>query len=451
MKLFIAVPQITPPETIQAMRKAAQAAGFTAVFAQDVALKNPRGTTNERKLANFYAVCRAMKECDAMMANLTPYLGVEPDPDVIFQLGYMTAQQKPVFSYTNVSKPFYDRVEEWNGGKFATDQVTGASGNVAVLKRDRDNMRSENMGIKDRDPVLAEADQPDNYNNLMLEGPSMLTGSKVLTPSLVRTHVPEASLYSDLSVFAASLAEARQHLVVEGRTKAAAAPKKSEDSLGIYLAGPDVFLPNLDQHFEDKKLVLTDCKLNGVAPTDAQMDFGLMQTWARANGNNPKMREAIFKADTGVMQSVRGGIFNLTPHHGVAGDSGTIFEMGYMTGKDDKLGRRPMVFGYSNDGYGLKGRIAQWKRNPQGPAYGAEKAAAVTAPDTVFSSMIDGAMLASGGTLNNRLDHAKSKYLNLQQDQVFSHLSEFIHAAHEARRMCRINSILQRSSQLAVG
>lgn len=450
LKLFIATPAITPPETIAAMREAAKQAGFEAVFAADAIPENLTGTPNERTKKRFRAICDRMKECDAMMANITPFLGVEPDPDVIFQLGYMAAQQKPVFSYTNVSKPFYERVRDWNGKEFETDFQTGESGNVAVLKRDVDRMRIENMGIKDYHPSLKNG-APDNYNNLMLEGPSTLTGSNVLTPALAQTHVPENKLYSDLSVFAASLADARQQVIVNGKRKADPAPVKLEDSDACYIAGPDVFLPDLIDHFAAKKEIMAKAGIKGIAPIDAQMDFGEMQTHALGNGNNPYMRRSIYEADTGVMQSVRSGVFNLTPHHGVAGDSGTIFEMGYMTGKDDQLGRRPMVFAYSNEGNNLNARISLWQQNPQGPSYGATQAMGAFDYGTIFSPMIDGAILESGGTLTNRLGHAAAAELDLSADKKYAYLGQFSHAVREAAMMKRVGEILQAPGSRRVG
>ena len=442
MKAFVAVPKVTSPETIKTMRRLARQAGFEAVFAADVEPKNPKGTPADKIVAQFNAVRDAMRHSDVLIANVTPFLGAEPDPDVSFQLGYIAAQQKPVFSYSNITPPFYDRVRDWNGVEFGDTIETAASGHQFTLKHDRDLMRIEDMGIKDRTVVL---DNPgaDNYNNLMLEGPSMKTGSLVLTPQAVGVSVAPDQIYTNTEVFNASLAHARQSVLVEGKTKAIPAPPYNENPKGAYLAGPDVFLPNLTEHFAAKKQLTAAAGIDGVAPVDSQMDFGLMQTWELKNGNNPRMREAIYDADAGVMQSVRVGLFNLTPFHGATADSGTIFEVGYMVGKDDALGRNPMVFGYSNTPGNLAERISEWNANPQGSNYGGHQAQDVY-KDAVYSPMIDGAILVSGGSLDQRLAHDKSAML--KEDALFSALDMFPPVVMEAEKMLKLEGLNARKT-----
>lgn len=427
-KVFVALPEITTPDIIEAMRNSLTAAGFDAVFAIDVAPKDKDDmSATEVTKAKFTAICHAMKESDLLIANITPYLGVEPDPDVTFQLGYMAAQQKPVFSFTNVSKPFYDRVLAWNGEAFITEEQKGESGHVALLKRDRDLMRIENMGIKD---YSYETDAPgaDNYNNLMLEGPSIMTDSRVLTPKIIGSEISEENLYTDLSVFQQTVEEAKQHVLIEGKTKAAPPRRYDENQQAAYLAGPGVFLPNLFEYFSQIKAITEQQGIKGIAPIDAQIDFGEMQTWALPNGNNPEMRKAIYIGDTSVMQSVRMGFFNLTPHHGVAGDSGTIFEMGYMVGKDDVLKRLPMVFGFSTAEKHLLARINDWNDKPQGPIYGGKQAQdhhSRSKTTGIYSDMIDGAILTSRGSLDHRPNSEMFAQRQLQQDAQYSHVEEF--------------------------
>ena len=228
-KAFIAVPQITADAVIEAMRRQVREAGFEAVFTKDIQKILAEDATEEMQCS---AICNAMKDSDLLLANLTPFLGVEPDPDVTFQLGYMAAQQKPVFSYTNVSKPFYERVLDWNGCAFIID---------AGLQRDRDQMRIENIGIKDYTHAAKTAG-PDSYNNLMLEGPSTMTGSLVLTPKIVGNEIPEEEFYTNLSVFTRAVSQAKQHVLVEKKIKANPAPQKIENPTASYIAGPGVFL-----------------------------------------------------------------------------------------------------------------------------------------------------------------------------------------------------------------
>lgn len=399
-QIFVAVPNNTTPEVIEKMRKEAHRIAsdleisdeIKLVFATDVVPKNLSGTPEEITRAKFKAICDAMTNSDLLIANHTPYLGVEPDPDVIVQLGFMAAQQKPVFSYSNVSKPFYQRVEEWNGKSFTKD---------GTLERDVDNMRIENMGIKKRE-VKLENPGPDNFNNLMLEGPSFMTGSDVLTPEIVGTNVTENEIYTDTSVFENAFTTAAMRVIKQNNIRVTPPPMVIPEPNSFYVAGPGVFLPDLFAYFDDTKRIGKENGINGVAPVDAQLDFGTMQSWATENGNNPRMRKAIYEGDTSVMQRVRGGVFNLTPHHGAAGDSGTIYELGYMLGKDYLLGRKPMLSVFSNEPEAMAVSADNWVKAPKGPVYGSNSHLTDHDQTLVYSLMIDGAVLLSGGSLNHR-------------------------------------------------
>ena len=111
----------------------------------------------------------------------------------------------------------------------------------------------------------------------------------------------------------------------------------------VYLAGPDVFLPNSEQKAANKraiidkfnKEVLQDANFKFVAidPTDLEIDdFKYDQATAMK----------IFRANIEFMQNADFVIANMTRFRGPSMDVGTAFEMGYMYG----LGKP--VFGYYN-------------------------------------------------------------------------------------------------------
>lgn len=52
-----------------------------------------------------------MKSCDAIIANLTPWDGPSADVGTAFELGFMRAQGKPCFAYSNDVRSFAQRVE----------------------------------------------------------------------------------------------------------------------------------------------------------------------------------------------------------------------------------------------------------------------------------------------------------------------------------------------------
>jgi nucleoside 2-deoxyribosyltransferase len=102
----------------------------------------------------------------------------------------------------------------------------------------------------------------------------------------------------------------------------------------IYLAGPDVFLPDPIAFGKKKKKVCERYGLEGVFPFDAVVD----------PANRPRQETAflISEANEGLIRSCAGVIANMTPYRGVSTDVGTAFEMGFARG----LGL--VVYAYSN-------------------------------------------------------------------------------------------------------
>jgi nucleoside 2-deoxyribosyltransferase len=102
----------------------------------------------------------------------------------------------------------------------------------------------------------------------------------------------------------------------------------------IYLAGPEVFLPDPLAAGRAKQALCARHGFEGVYPLDASLDLAGL----------PKRQKArrISLANEAAMQSCDGLIANLTPFRGVATDSGTAFEVGFMRA----LGRP--VLAYTN-------------------------------------------------------------------------------------------------------
>jgi nucleoside 2-deoxyribosyltransferase len=100
----------------------------------------------------------------------------------------------------------------------------------------------------------------------------------------------------------------------------------------IYLAGPDVFLPNAIE-FGRRKVELCDrYGFVGLYPLDNGLDLSA-----------PDASLVIFKGNEAMMDAADAIIANLTPFRGPGADSGTVYELGYMAG------RGKPCFGYSND------------------------------------------------------------------------------------------------------
>jgi nucleoside 2-deoxyribosyltransferase len=91
----------------------------------------------------------------------------------------------------------------------------------------------------------------------------------------------------------------------------------------IYLAGPDVFLPEARAIGQLKREICKRHGLEGLFPLDSAL---------------PKTRDdeplslRIFKANTALMEQANAIIANLTPFRGPSADAGTVYELGYMLG-----------------------------------------------------------------------------------------------------------------------
>lgn len=106
-------------------------------------------------------------------------------------------------------------------------------------------------------------------------------------------------------------------------------------ALKVYLAGPDVFLPDAESVLDHKKEICARYGLIGVSPLDNDTDGAGMtlSAWAMQ----------ISQGNEDTMDACDLVIANMTPFRGPSMDVGTAFEMGYM-----RACKKP-VFGYSND------------------------------------------------------------------------------------------------------
>jgi nucleoside 2-deoxyribosyltransferase len=99
----------------------------------------------------------------------------------------------------------------------------------------------------------------------------------------------------------------------------------------VYLAGPDVFLPDAIEVGHRKKQLCAEYGFDGLYPFDNEVPAG------------PNTDGLIYRANVAMIREADFGIANLTPFRGPSADVGTVFEVGMLTG----LGKP--VFGYTND------------------------------------------------------------------------------------------------------
>jgi nucleoside 2-deoxyribosyltransferase len=100
----------------------------------------------------------------------------------------------------------------------------------------------------------------------------------------------------------------------------------------VYLAGPDVFLPDAVEVGRRKVELCTRHGLTGLYPLDNAIDIA---------ANDASLR--IFRGNEAMMNAADAIIANLTPFRGPGADAGTVYELGYMAG------RGKLCLGYSND------------------------------------------------------------------------------------------------------
>lgn len=100
----------------------------------------------------------------------------------------------------------------------------------------------------------------------------------------------------------------------------------------VYLAGPDVFLPDAVEIGRRKAGICARHGLIGLYPLDNSTDL--------AAGNASL---TIFRSNEAMMIEADVIIANLTPFRGPSADAGTVYELGYMAG------RGKTCMGYCND------------------------------------------------------------------------------------------------------
>jgi len=111
---------------------------------------------------------------------------------------------------------------------------------------------------------------------------------------------------------------------------------KEPNVMRVYLAGPDVFLPNAVEIGKSKKRICAKHGFEGVYPMDAHFDV-LFDIDSPVD-----MGHTTFDLMVELMDSCDLVIANLTPFRGPSMDVGTAVEIGYMYGCG-----KP-VFGYTN-------------------------------------------------------------------------------------------------------
>jgi nucleoside 2-deoxyribosyltransferase len=115
-----------------------------------------------------------------------------------------------------------------------------------------------------------------------------------------------------------------------------------------YLAGPDVFHPEMASLAAGKRDLCARHGLLGCFPLDNAADLSGL------SGREAAL--AIYRANVQLIDSCDLLIANLTPFRGVSADPGTVFELGYMSA----LGRPVAAYSLESGSYLDRVRAAGW-------------------------------------------------------------------------------------------
>lgn len=103
--------------------------------------------------------------------------------------------------------------------------------------------------------------------------------------------------------------------------------------LKIYLAGPEVFLPNAREMLDRKAAMARAAGFEPLSPGDLKVEKrGTVRDYAYA----------ISEVNERMMLSAGAMIANLTPWRGISADAGTVYELGFMCALDK------IVYAYTN-------------------------------------------------------------------------------------------------------
>ena len=110
--VYLAGPDVFRPDPVghgAALKACCAAHGLVGVYPLDQAL--PPGLSGPAMGAAIYRGNVAfIRDCDAVLANLTPFRGPSADAGTVFEVGYAAALGKPVVGYTTDPRVYGERV-----------------------------------------------------------------------------------------------------------------------------------------------------------------------------------------------------------------------------------------------------------------------------------------------------------------------------------------------------
>lgn len=182
-KIYLAGPDVFAPEPLEiGVRKKQICArhGLIGVFPMEHVTLDLAEPRRQQGLAVYDVMETMMRECDAIIVNMTPYHGPSMDAGSAFEMGFMRALDRPIFAYSNDGDIFADRVVAFWDGR-VTPRGNG------------EREGGDGMALEEFDMV----------DNLMLDGSVRRSTGIVVT----RTTEP-AARYTSLANFEACVEQA---------------------------------------------------------------------------------------------------------------------------------------------------------------------------------------------------------------------------------------------------
>lgn len=111
MKIYLAGPDVFRPD---ALSWAENARAFLAQHGHQALIPSDNDETTAEGI--FRANLALITEADALIANLNPFRGLEPDSGTCFEVGCAIALGKRVIGYVSDARPTVDKLAEQFGG-----------------------------------------------------------------------------------------------------------------------------------------------------------------------------------------------------------------------------------------------------------------------------------------------------------------------------------------------
>jgi nucleoside 2-deoxyribosyltransferase len=175
------------PEVIaEAKHKLCEKLGFTGISPSDNIIDVHGLPLRDAAFMISAANEQMIRDCDLVIANLTPFRGPSADVGTVFELGFARGLGLPAFAYTNVADSLIERIRALLGP--CVRQRVSMPGTF----EDEYGMAIEGFGLAD---------------NLMLEGALHASGAELIVCS-----TPEDRRFTDLSGFERCLQQAAVQL-----------------------------------------------------------------------------------------------------------------------------------------------------------------------------------------------------------------------------------------------